>query len=339
MRRQLGTLQTVYVAELEGLRLALATLATSPPLTEPTTVLVAIDNQAVLLQPTSPAPTSGQQHRLAVRALLLKLKRTHPMLELRLRWVPGHRNVAGNERTNEDAKRGAAGGGGGGGEEAGATQSSSSSSSSGDESEWEGRGQGEMSAEDAARVPPKSPPRLEQRGVLAADGLVEGGEELPKAISALWQQHKAEECARWEQEWAAAKVGRGLHRLAPSPSTAHRYHTGLTRRQAMLLARLRLDCAPPNSYLARTRQRGDGACECGEEETREHYIVNCPLHARARMRMLSRLPHRAVLALTTLLGNAALKYAVRDFITDMSRFPRYHDTARPEGDGRGQKGD
>ncbi|BGP43754.1 hypothetical protein JCM10449v2_007806 [Rhodotorula kratochvilovae] len=43
------------------------------------------------------------------------------------------------------------------------------------------------------------------------------------------------------------------HRLAPSPSTAQRYHTGLTRRQASLLARLRLDCAPLNAHLARTR--------------------------------------------------------------------------------------
>ncbi|BGP39449.1 Pre-mRNA-splicing helicase BRR2 [Rhodotorula kratochvilovae] len=49
-------------------------------------------------------------------------------------------------------------------------------------------------------------PRLEQCGVLTADGLVKGGEELPKAVSALWQQHKAEERARWEQEWATAKA-------------------------------------------------------------------------------------------------------------------------------------
>ncbi|BGP43755.1 hypothetical protein JCM10449v2_007807 [Rhodotorula kratochvilovae] len=212
-------------------------------------------------------------------------------------------------------------------------------SSSGDESDWEGRGQGETSAEVAARVPPKFPPRLEQRGVLTADGLVEGGEELPKAVSALWQQHKAEERARCQQEWAAAKVGRGLHRLAPSPSTAYRYHAGLSRRQASLLTRMRLDCASLNSYLARTRRRADGACECGEEETREHYLLNCPLHARARARLLSRLPQRALPPLTTLVGDTALKYAMLDFITDTSRFSRYHDSARTEEGGKRQKGD
>ncbi|BGP43090.1 hypothetical protein JCM10449v2_007108 [Rhodotorula kratochvilovae] len=272
---QLGALQTVYVAELKGLRLALATLAESPPPTQPAIVLIAIDNQAVLLQPASTAPTSVQQHRLAVRSLLLELEKTHPK-----RRVPGHRDVARNDRADEEAKKGAAGGGGG--EEAGATSarprpltrrrrvvmrpwdghSSSSSSSSGDESEWEGRGQGERSAEVAARVPPKSPPRLEQHGPLTADGLVEGGKELHKAVSALWQ-HKVEERARWEQEWAAAKVGRGLHRLALFPSPAHRYHAGLSRRQATLLAHLRLDCASLDVYLARTRQRADGACQCG----------------------------------------------------------------------------
>ncbi|BGP49317.1 hypothetical protein JCM10450v2_005202 [Rhodotorula kratochvilovae] len=66
LRGQLGVLQTVCVAELEGLRLALATLAGSPPPAQPTIVLIAIDNQAVLLQPPPPAPTLGQQHRLMV---------------------------------------------------------------------------------------------------------------------------------------------------------------------------------------------------------------------------------------------------------------------------------
>ncbi|BGP49145.1 hypothetical protein JCM10450v2_005027 [Rhodotorula kratochvilovae] len=197
----------------------------------PTAVLLTIDNQVALLHPTSPAPTSDQQHRLALKHLVQRGR-----------------------------------------------------------GEWEGRGQGETSTEVAARVPPKSPSRLERRGVLTADGLVEGGEELPEAISARWQQHKSAKRARWENEWAAAKVARGLHHLAPSPSTAHRYHTGLTRRQASLVAQLRLDC-------------------------------------------------HALPALTTLLGDAALKYAVLDFIADTSRFPRYHDAARPEGDGRREKED
>ncbi|BGP41169.1 hypothetical protein JCM10449v2_005140 [Rhodotorula kratochvilovae] len=58
-------------------------------------------------------------------------------------------------------------------------------------------------AQDGTR--PAPPPCC---GVLTADGLVKGGEKLPKAVSALWQQHKAEECARWEQEWAAARASR-----------------------------------------------------------------------------------------------------------------------------------
>ncbi|BGP41013.1 hypothetical protein JCM10449v2_004981 [Rhodotorula kratochvilovae] len=142
----------------------------------PTAVLLTIDNQVALLHPTSPAPTSDQQHRLA------------------------------------------------------------------------------------------SPPRLERRGVLTADGLVEGGEELPKAISARWQQHKSAKRARWENEWAAAKVARGLHHLAPSPSTAHRYHTGLTRRQASLLAQLRLDC---RALPALTTLLGDAALKYAGDGRRE----------------------------------------------------------------------
>ncbi|GAA6026388.1 hypothetical protein JCM10207_004193 [Rhodosporidiobolus poonsookiae] len=66
--RAMGQLQSVYAAELEGARL---TLATTIPLVPAgfQAVLLALNNRSVLLQPFSPAPSAGQQARLALRSL------------------------------------------------------------------------------------------------------------------------------------------------------------------------------------------------------------------------------------------------------------------------------
>ncbi|GAA6025253.1 hypothetical protein JCM10207_006241 [Rhodosporidiobolus poonsookiae] len=101
--RAMGQYQSVYAAELEGARLA---LATSLPLVPAgfRAILLALNNQSVLLQPFSPAPSAGQSLRLALRSLARHLNETNPECMLTLLWVPGHVGVDGNERADELAK-------------------------------------------------------------------------------------------------------------------------------------------------------------------------------------------------------------------------------------------
>ncbi|GAA6025710.1 hypothetical protein JCM10207_008978, partial [Rhodosporidiobolus poonsookiae] len=101
--RAMGQSQSVYAAELEGARLA---LATSIPLVPAgfRAILVALDNQSVLLQPFSPSPSAGQSLRLALCTLARHLNKTEPGCALTLLWVPGHVGVDGNKRADELAK-------------------------------------------------------------------------------------------------------------------------------------------------------------------------------------------------------------------------------------------
>ncbi|GAA6026135.1 hypothetical protein JCM10207_001437, partial [Rhodosporidiobolus poonsookiae] len=99
--RTLGQYQSVYAAELEGARLA---LATTIPLVPAGFQAVLLDNQSVLLQPFSPAPSAGQQARLALRTLARHLNKNEPECVLTLLWVPGHVGVDGNERADALAK-------------------------------------------------------------------------------------------------------------------------------------------------------------------------------------------------------------------------------------------
>ncbi|TNY16912.1 hypothetical protein DMC30DRAFT_407428 [Rhodotorula diobovata] len=96
----LGGQHTVYVAELEGMRMVLSTCSGLQPLPYPSTLHLCLDNQAAVRHPKSPRPNSGQHSRLAIRALVEKMRNTHPSMAIRASWVPGHANVEGNERAN-----------------------------------------------------------------------------------------------------------------------------------------------------------------------------------------------------------------------------------------------
>ncbi|GAA6016626.1 hypothetical protein JCM10207_000126 [Rhodosporidiobolus poonsookiae] len=87
--RAMGQYQSVYAAELEGARLALATAIPLAPAGFPA-ILLALDNQSVLLQLFSPAPSAGQQARLTLRSLARHLNESDPQCMLTFLWVPGH---------------------------------------------------------------------------------------------------------------------------------------------------------------------------------------------------------------------------------------------------------
>jgi RNase H len=89
-----------------GIILALKMLDTRPALRS---VLIALDNQAVIqaLQNNRTQPT---QYLLDnVHVAILRLKRKHRRLHIHMEWVPGHMDIEGNEIADEHAKRAADG--------------------------------------------------------------------------------------------------------------------------------------------------------------------------------------------------------------------------------------
>lgn len=53
-------------------------------------------------------------------------------------------------------------------------------------------------------------------------------------------------------------------------------YENLNKRQANVLAQLRIGMTPLNGYLLNTKVTETGLCECGESaELREHFIFHC----------------------------------------------------------------
>lgn len=97
---------SVYEAEVVGLILGIYLLL---QLLSASAASCAADNTPCLLAIQN--HQSHPAHYLIDRLLssLASLKRRHPGLKLTFRWVPGHRNIDGNERADLEAKRAARG--------------------------------------------------------------------------------------------------------------------------------------------------------------------------------------------------------------------------------------
>jgi hypothetical protein len=125
----------------------------------------------------------------------------------------------------------------------------------------------------------------EEKEVVTKEGEVEGGETVTKSLSALKQAWREEEKREWEKMWRRSVVGAGLRSIdprQPGPSSTKHLHS-LSRRNATLLSRLRLDF----NDLGGTKPFLDASlperlCECGREETREHFLLECERYAGAR---------------------------------------------------------
>ncbi|GAA5944828.1 hypothetical protein JCM3775_007321 [Rhodotorula graminis] len=309
----LGGQHTVYRGELEGLRMLLSKMRTlTPSSTQPFTLHLCLDNQAAALHPSSPRPTSGQPAHLEIRRLARELKETHPMMTVIVSWVPGHAEVEGNERADAQAKVGAevveGEGGVGEGRQQGRKlrrhsmvmpRGGSVEPSDDEHDEWYG-GERETSLQAKSNQPPR--PHLPAL-VNPPDGLEDLRSE-PKSIAAVQQAfHQAQQAAR-AASWATAPAGAGLRsvtgKVAPGASFA-RYHATLSRRQSTLLARLRLDFAGLAAHLHRIQRHPTGLCECGEEETRAHFLLACPLYAAPCAALVRATGKDAMLPLATLL--------------------------------------
>ncbi|GAA5846734.1 hypothetical protein JCM11251_002274 [Rhodosporidiobolus azoricus] len=105
--RVLGGQQTVWAGKAEGARLTILTALPLLQLRHSPSLTLLIDNQALLLAPTDPSPTSGQHLCLQLRSLLTHLNTAHPTVSVCFVWCPGHEGVEGNELVDLIAKEAA----------------------------------------------------------------------------------------------------------------------------------------------------------------------------------------------------------------------------------------
>ncbi|GAA5959568.1 hypothetical protein JCM10213_008943, partial [Rhodosporidiobolus nylandii] len=338
--RELGQYQGVYQGELEALRIAFTSIPTFLDPSSTARVRIFADNQSAVSLPFDPRPTSAQHLRLAIRQAAHALNATHPYVRVRLYWVAGHAEVAGNEEADALARRGAGEGRAPPMERAprrkGVTMPREAIEHSLDSLEekvsewWEEGGSSSLLHARRGRVANAS-----EAAAVDSEGRMGGGLDVPKSTTGVLQAAKEALRARWEKEWAAAPVGARLRAVdASSPfSPFRRLLRTLPRPQASRLTRLRTDFSPLAAALHRAHLHPDGLCACGERETREHFLLSCPLYALPRRALLRELRLRDLPPLRALLSTVAFARPLLRFINATDRFPRFYVAVEEEDEG------
>ncbi|BGP36097.1 Pre-mRNA-splicing helicase BRR2 [Rhodotorula toruloides] len=312
----------MYAGELQGILLALQAVQYT---TDASHILISVDNTSALTHSTYPSLTSGQHLRLAVRQMFKDLQRTLLSTQIFLSWSPGHVSIAGNEVADMMAK------------DAVQTWQSAareqrkerkthlkgrlvfipdmaelSSGSSKEESEWEEGKRGAHLAKSS---------RLTQ--LTYDDPLGLGpGTQPPASISALWTAHKQATLTRWHKDWRCSTIGRQLCAVSPLASRSARYHDSLTRCQVTLLCRLRTGACTLNAYGAFFDPSRDPLSVCGKVETREHFLLLCPLYSEARKLLLKYIRLCKPPSIGTRLGNINFRTPLLDFIDCTGQLPQ-----------------
>ena len=105
----------MYVAELNGIEMAVTNLANRPEGQRPTKTVIFSDCQAAIQAVHNPKRSSGQFVLTSiydhVRTLLsLQKTPTFDQIPIEIRWIPAHVGVPGNETADVEAKLAATGG-------------------------------------------------------------------------------------------------------------------------------------------------------------------------------------------------------------------------------------
>jgi hypothetical protein len=319
-----------------SLRIALSSAAIFMPTNQENALHILADNLSAVQRPIDPRPSPGQTIRLAIRNSLISMEETHPQVRVVVHWVPGHIGIDGNEEADELAKSAV--------EEAGRALAKSttahekrakarrglramafdpkavseSSSSDGGDSEYEEGGRRGDLAMTTRRIAARAPSTQDRD---LGDGRLGGGWELPRSVSAIWASYRAALHQQWAKEWSAATTGAGLRAIARSPPgpSFSRFHAQLTRRQSTLLSRLRTGVCDLGAYRAHFDPDKE-LCECGEVESREHFLLLCPLYAAPRATLLSELRKPTLPPIAFLLSDPSATKATLRFLANSGRF-------------------
>ena len=99
------TEHTVYEGECVGQLLGLHLLNQLRPHLNINTISLAVDNQASILAHKTRKPGPGSHIINGVHLMLPATYRSHPNARIRIRWIPGHRDIPGSDRADEEAKK------------------------------------------------------------------------------------------------------------------------------------------------------------------------------------------------------------------------------------------
>ncbi|GAA5986229.1 hypothetical protein JCM5350_007589, partial [Sporobolomyces pararoseus] len=146
------------------------------------------DNQAALSTAFSPDYRPGQQLRFQLLQLYHKLLKLSPQVSLSLVWVPGHRDVEGNELADEWAKKAAAG--------------ELEEVVSNDEGAGDSNGRGGE--------------RSRGSGISTESSL-----NFPKSSTSLLATFKLEIDQQWATQWSTSPDSKYLKRIDLHPPSAH----------------------------------------------------------------------------------------------------------------------
>jgi ribonuclease HI len=139
--------------------------------------------------------------------------------------------------------------------------------------------------------------------------------------------HNAALKSEWQNEWRNSKRGKAVAEIDESTPSSKFLKTisnpKLSRLEASRIAQIRLTHFPLNGYLKRIRKVDSARCPaCGiDEETTEHFLLNCPSYAHERWTLiqLARKKHEA-LTLKALLGDPQFTLPLVAYIHATGRF-------------------
>lgn len=85
---------------------------------------------------------------------------------------------------------------------------------------------------------------------------------------------KLEMRGRWQKQWEEERKGRWLYKI--QRRVGERRATGRSRREGVVVSRMRFGHTGLNSTLLLMGKHNSGKCDyCGEEDTLEHVILQC----------------------------------------------------------------
>ena len=98
-------------------------------------------------------------------------------------------------------------------------------------------------------------------------------------------KQKAKE--RWQKLWNEEKKGRWLYKIQKRIGPMRRSERN--RREEIIISRLRIGHTGLNRSLFLIGKHQTGKCDCGEDETVEHVILNCSKYSIQRNRLIRKL--------------------------------------------------